>query len=61
MKTKWELITNTGGKSYGFGNITSRLRVPGGWIVNTYTWVDETGCCESSVFIADPTHEWIIE
>ena len=39
---------------------TSRLKVPGGWIVNTVNYND--GCCsESTCFVPDPGHQWVLE
>lgn len=40
---------------------TFRLKVYGGWIVETVEFDEEHGACSSSVYIPDPSHLWIIE
>jgi hypothetical protein len=50
---KWEVID---------GN-SSRLKVPGGWIVRSYldVGISSRSCSIHQVFIPDPEHLWIFE
>ncbi len=59
----WELIPETKETSVcNKGNInytqSSRLNVPGGWLVRTisFGWNHGTGVCQT--FVSDPEHEW---
>lgn len=46
------------------GMVTSRMKVPGGWIVATcmtHHVMNGAGCSVHQLFISDPEHKWIIE
>lgn len=38
---------------------TTRMNVPGGWIVRSYVF--GMGCSVHQIFIADALHLWVIE
>lgn len=47
---------------------SDRLRVPGGWIVRSYSFAEGgslgSGACHvfiSKTFVTDPSHEWKLE
>lgn len=52
--------------SQGDGQLTSRLKVHGGWIFHSF-FIEEDGMVrmkassETSCFIPDPNHEWELE
>lgn len=49
---RWEGVTLT----------TSRLIVPGGWIVTTWDYTDDGGVDgQSLVYVPDPKHEWVLK
>jgi hypothetical protein len=55
----WELMETNESTLFS----TFRAKVFGGWIVRTVEYsyeVDTVSASESSVFIADPLHEWEI-
>ncbi|HQK99447.1 MAG TPA: hypothetical protein PK090_01675 [Smithellaceae bacterium] len=40
---------------------TSRLKVPGGWLVRSvvkYDTAEGTGCAVDQTFVSDPNHDW---
>lgn len=42
---------------------SSRLKVPGGWIVRTilkYDTAEGAGCAVEQTFVADAGHDWVI-
>ena len=66
MEEVWEEVASSSGEHYE--EITSRLRVPTGWLVRTtYQCVREFGGGaiatrpESMVFVQDDNHGWNIE
>jgi hypothetical protein len=40
---------------------SSRLRVPGGWVIQSWQYTFQGGVALHQVFVADPTHEWVPE
>lgn len=41
--------------------LSARLEVPGGWIVRTAVYMDNSAggsCTVEQTFVSDPTHEW---
>ena len=63
LKTiEWEELEHL--HSYTQSGWTKRLKVPGGWIVNTYSVMDSiddsaSSVSESTCFYPDPSHEWL--
>lgn len=53
-------VFNTDGKWENMGDYTTRLKVPGGWIVRTFTGSYNGGCCHQ-IFIGDVNHTWKIK
>ena len=71
MKFEWELIHETYTRDIG-GSNTHRAKVFGGWIVSSDVYTDavhdamgkrkqDRNLSQSTVFISDPNHEWIID
>ncbi len=58
IRFEWEEIARN--KMAVHGSSTTRVKVIGGWIVNSYTWVKDSGISESSIFVPDAHHRWEI-
>ncbi len=60
MKIKWEDITSDW--SENVRDYTERLKVFGGWIIRcrSVNYSDGAALSESSVFIPDPDHKWVV-
>lgn len=58
----WETLSeeNTRHNSSSQTIISSRLRVPGGWIIRTVSSRFEAGVSVAQTFIADGLHQWEI-
>lgn len=59
-RAEWENITKTV-ISDKFSRYVDRLKVSGGWLVNSATTYKESQVCESMCFVPDPEHKWEIE
>jgi hypothetical protein len=61
MKVLWELVCFDENAANYTGLQTERMAVFGGWIVRTVTWNKTRSTSESSVFVPDAEHQWVIE
>jgi hypothetical protein len=52
---KWEPIIEVAGSAFV---ASTRLWVPGGWIVRSVVTRMDAGAHCSQIFVSDPNHEW---
>ncbi len=57
MNSTWEVVTDYDGEN------TSRMKVPGGWIVKAFhrSRNNNKGDAMGMTFVPDPKHEWVLK